>query len=66
MGLACYISHVMAGVIDALKMLSTLEVKRAATAALAEHGRQARLTQPASHRTLHPLNRCYEPGHKDY
>lgn len=31
----------MAGVIDALKMLGPLEVKRAVTAAPAEHGRQA-------------------------
>lgn len=30
----------MAGVIDALKMLGPLEVKRALTAALAEHGQQ--------------------------
>ena len=34
-------SLVMAGVIDALKMPSPLEVKRAVTAAPAERGRQA-------------------------
>lgn len=50
-------SLVMAGVIDALKMPSPLEVKRAVTAALAEHGRQSdtagfRLNTSLTHQML--------------